>query len=60
MTVDPGFAPLGGLYAPVGEEEAAGALAAAWAGGVRFFDTAPHYGAGLSERRLGDFLRHWS
>ena len=41
-----GTAPLGGLYAPVGEEEAAGALEAAWAGGVRFFDTAPHYGAG--------------
>ena len=52
-----GTAPLGGLYAPVGEDEAAGALEVAWAGGVRFFDTAPHYGAGLAERRLGEFLR---
>jgi aryl-alcohol dehydrogenase-like predicted oxidoreductase len=52
-----GTAPLAGLYAPVDEEEAAGALAAAWAGGVRFFDTAPHYGAGVAERRLGEFLR---
>jgi D-threo-aldose 1-dehydrogenase len=31
---------------------------AAWAGGIRTFDTAPHYGLGLSERRLGDALRH--
>ena len=51
-----GGAPIGGLYAPVGDEAAAGTLTAAWAAGIRAFDTAPHYGAGLSERRIGDFL----
>lgn len=51
-----GGAPIGGLYAPVGDETAAGTLAAAWAAGIRAFDTAPHYGAGLSERRIGEFL----
>jgi D-threo-aldose 1-dehydrogenase len=47
---------IGGLYAPVSDEEAAQTLAAAWAAGIRTFDTAPHYGAGLSERRIGEFL----
>lgn len=51
-----GTGPLGGLYAPVSDADAAGALAAAWAAGVRLYDTAPHYGAGLAERRLGAFL----
>jgi D-threo-aldose 1-dehydrogenase len=51
-----GGAPIGGLYAPVSGEAAAGTLAAAWAAGIRAFDTAPHYGAGLSERRIGEFL----
>jgi D-threo-aldose 1-dehydrogenase len=51
-----GGAPIGGLYAPVSEEAAAGTLQAAWDAGIRAFDTAPHYGAGLSERRIGDFL----
>jgi D-threo-aldose 1-dehydrogenase len=51
-----GGAPIGGLYAPVGEEAAAATLAAAWDAGIRAFDTAPHYGVGLSERRIGDFL----
>lgn len=51
-----GGAPIGGLYAPVSDEAAAGTLATAWAAGIRAFDTAPHYGAGLSERRLGEFL----
>jgi D-threo-aldose 1-dehydrogenase len=51
-----GGAPIGGLYAPVSDETAGGTLAAAWAAGIRAFDTAPHYGAGLSERRIGDFL----
>ena len=51
-----GTAPLSGLYAPVGEREAAAALATAWDAGIRYFDTAPHYGAGLAERRLGAFL----
>ncbi|HEX4254151.1 MAG TPA: aldo/keto reductase [Streptosporangiaceae bacterium] len=39
------------------DEEAAAALAAAWDGGIRYFDTAPHYGLGLSERRVGAALR---
>jgi D-threo-aldose 1-dehydrogenase len=51
-----GAAPLAGLYAPVSEEAAAATLAAAWAAGIRAFDTAPHYGVGVSERRLGSFL----
>jgi D-threo-aldose 1-dehydrogenase len=51
-----GGTPIGGLYAPVSEEAAAGTLAAAWDAGIRAFDTAPHYGAGLSERRIGEFL----
>ncbi|GAA1819791.1 aldo/keto reductase [Luedemannella flava] len=52
-----GTAPLAGLYEPVSAAAAADTLEAAWAGGVRLFDTAPHYGAGLAERRLGEFLR---
>jgi D-threo-aldose 1-dehydrogenase len=51
-----GGAPIGGLYAPVSDETAAETLTAAWAAGIRVFDTAPHYGAGLSERRIGAFL----
>lgn len=52
-----GTAPLAGLFAPVSEEQAEQALAAAWDGGIRYFDTAPHYGTGLAEERLGRFLR---
>ena len=51
-----GGAPLGGLYEEVSERQAEECLAAAWEGGLRYFDTAPHYGAGLSERRIGRFL----
>jgi D-threo-aldose 1-dehydrogenase len=51
-----GGAPIGGLYAPVSAEAATGTLAAAWDAGIRAFDTAPHYGVGVSERRLGSFL----
>jgi D-threo-aldose 1-dehydrogenase len=47
---------IGGLYAPVSDDEARQALEAAWDAGVRAFDTAPHYGVGLSERRIGAFL----
>lgn len=54
-----GTAPLGGLYAPVDDTDAARALEAALARGVTHFDTAPHYGRGLAESRLGAFLaRH--
>jgi D-threo-aldose 1-dehydrogenase len=51
-----GGAPIAGLYAPVSGEVAAATLQAAWDAGIRAFDTAPHYGVGLSERRIGDFL----
>ncbi|MFC9465565.1 aldo/keto reductase [Streptomyces coelicoflavus] len=52
-----GAAALAGLYEDVGEEPAAAAVEAAWDEGIRYFDTAPHYGLGLSERRLGAVLR---
>jgi D-threo-aldose 1-dehydrogenase len=52
-----GLAPIGGLFTPVGDRAAADAVDAAWDAGIRFFDTAPHYGAGLSERRAGAALR---
>ncbi|MGZ3141140.1 aldo/keto reductase [Lentzea chajnantorensis] len=48
-----GAAPIGNLYREVSDAEAFGAVEAAWQTGVRYFDTAPHYGLGLSERRLG-------
>ena len=51
-----GAAPIAGLFAPVSEQAAQDTLTAAWAEGIRAFDTAPHYGAGLSEQRLGAFL----
>ena len=51
-----GGAPIGGLYAPVTDDQAAAALEAGWAAGIRAFDTAPHYGACLSEQRIGRFL----
>lgn len=52
-----GTAPLGNLYRPVSEDEAHAVLETAWAGGVRYFDTAPLYGYGLAETRLNRFLR---
>lgn len=52
-----GCAPLGNLYAAVADDVAAATVDAAWRAGVRWFDTAPHYGLGLSERRLGAALR---
>lgn len=52
-----GAATLGNLFAPVTDEAAHAAVDAAWSAGVRYFDTAPHYGLGLSERRLGEALR---
>ncbi|MDQ7911034.1 aldo/keto reductase [Phytohabitans sp. ZYX-F-186] len=52
-----GCAQLGNLYREVDDGTAAATVAAAWDAGVRFFDTAPHYGLGLSERRLGAALR---
>lgn len=52
-----GGAPLGNLYQAVDEAQAERALAAAWDLGLRHFDTAPLYGSGLSEQRIGRFLR---
>jgi len=52
-----GAAGLGNLYGVVSDETARAAVDRAWAVGVRLFDTAPFYGFGLSERRLGDALR---
>jgi D-threo-aldose 1-dehydrogenase len=54
-----GGAAIGNLFTPVSDDAAAAAVAAAWAGGIRAFDTAPHYGLGLSERRLGAALRQF-
>ena len=51
-----GAAHLGGMYHRVSGEMAHATLKAAWDSGVRFFDTAPWYGRGLSEHRVGDFL----
>jgi D-threo-aldose 1-dehydrogenase len=51
-----GAANVGNLYRPMSDEEAWAVLDAAWECGIRYFDTAPHYGLGLSERRLGAFL----
>ena len=52
-----GSAPLGNLITEVSEADAGACIAAGWAAGIRHFDTAPHYGAGLAEHRLGRFLR---
>jgi D-threo-aldose 1-dehydrogenase len=52
-----GGAAIGNLFTAVDEEAARATVDAAWNGGIRSFDTAPHYGLGLSERRLGDALR---
>lgn len=51
-----GSAPMGGLYSPTSYAEAQAATEAAWAHGIRYFDTAPYYGYTRSERRLGALL----
>ncbi|WP_152392839.1 aldo/keto reductase [Paenibacillus guangzhouensis] len=51
-----GTAPLGNMYRNIPEEEAIATVDAAWESGVRYFDTAPFYGAGLAEIRLGEAL----
>ncbi|MFK4850004.1 aldo/keto reductase [Microbacterium sp. ZW T6_19] len=51
-----GAANLGNLFRPLTDDEAWEVLDAAWDAGIRHYDTAPHYGLGLSERRLGAFL----
>jgi len=52
-----GSAPLGNYLRPLGEEECDAILAAAWTSGLRYFDTAPLYGLGLSETRVGRLLK---
>lgn len=51
-----GTAPLGNMFRKIPEQEAADTIDAAWREGTRYFDTAPFYGAGLSEIRLGELL----
>lgn len=51
-----GGAPLGNLFARLDDDVARACVDAAWDAGIRYFDTAPHYGLGLSERRLGAAL----
>jgi D-threo-aldose 1-dehydrogenase len=53
-----GGAPLGNFAAAMDDEQAGRTLRRAWDRGIRYFDTAPHYGLGLSERRIGAELRH--
>jgi len=60
LTVGPigyGVAALGNLYSPRPDDVWPGCVPAAWEAGLRYFDTAPHYGLGLAEQRLGDGLR---
>jgi D-threo-aldose 1-dehydrogenase len=52
-----GAAPLGNLYRAHSNKDAHATLEAAWKAGIRYFDTAPLYGLGLSETRLNSFLR---
>lgn len=52
-----GAAQLGNLFRTTTEEEVVATVDAAWESGIRYFDTAPHYGVGLSETRLGEQLR---
>ncbi|MFE9045714.1 aldo/keto reductase [Streptomyces sp. NPDC007818] len=55
-----GAAGIGNLFTPVTDTQAEEAISTALAHGYRYFDTAPHYGLGLSERRLGSVLRRQS
>lgn len=52
-TLGLGTAAIGNLYSAMSDEAARATVDAAWEAGIRYFDTAPHYGLGLSERRLG-------
>jgi D-threo-aldose 1-dehydrogenase len=51
-----GTAPLGNLYRELSEQQVEETLQAAWDGGMRYFDTAPQYGLGLSECRLSEYF----
>ncbi len=52
-----GAAPIGNLYQPLNDIQAQAAVTSALNAGIRYFDTAPHYGFGLSEQRLGAALK---
>src|SRR5829696_7701316 len=52
-----GAAPIGNIFRPISEEESDVMIQHAWNAGVRYFDTAPYYGHGLSELRTGQSLR---
>jgi D-threo-aldose 1-dehydrogenase len=54
-----GTAPLGNMFAALTEDDADATVLAAWAAGIRFFDTAPFYGHGLAEERLGRVLQSY-
>ena len=51
-----GAAPLGNMFRDIPEPEALATVAAAWNDGIRYFDNAPFYGAGLAEIRMGEAL----
>ncbi|MER5597045.1 aldo/keto reductase [Streptomyces sp. NPDC002265] len=51
-----GTAPLGNMFRAISDDEARATVEAAWDHGIRFYDTAPFYGAGLAETRLGEVL----
>jgi D-threo-aldose 1-dehydrogenase len=52
-----GAAPIGNFLRPISEKESAAMINRAWEAGMRYFDTAPYYGHGLSEARIGQNLR---
>lgn len=56
-TLGLGTTAIGGLYTATSEDSAEETMQTAWDLGVRFFDTAPQYGNGMAEQRLGAFLR---
>ena len=53
-----GTAPLGGWPIATSDEKAYATISTAWDKGIRYFDTAPLYGSGMAEERLGNFLKH--
>jgi D-threo-aldose 1-dehydrogenase len=55
-----GSTALAGLFQPTSKDDAARAIEAAWTNGLRYFDTAPQYGSGLAEQRVGAGLRNYA
>jgi D-threo-aldose 1-dehydrogenase len=53
-----GGAPLGNMFEQISDAQASATLEAAWDAGIRYFDTAPEYGPGISEHRFGQVLRN--